>query len=346
VAIVLAAIAGVWLVMHSLRACSERREALRLAHEGRFADAEPLLQRALARRGGDVEVLSALALGKLGSDDPSAEEYLTRWCELCPGEAQPYRLRLDLRHRLARGERNIAERLRRLGQALADGQRVLELDPDHDEVRREVAWLLLGVGRFDEAERACRYCLARGPADPWLLYLLAKACHARGKRAEAEALLDPVVRDQPRFAEALLLRAILHREADQPDRAVPLLRQALALDRCPRKDCLYQLGLALAGAGQDDEARRVMAEVQLQGLQDAVAFDNFPNTPAMRVQIGEAMLDAGKPEEALALLEALLAEAPDFAPAHRVLARYYEQKGQADRAAEHRRRAGPERAVN
>src|SRR5262249_47558110 len=115
----------------SIRA--ERQDGLRLARAGRFAEAEPLLQRALERNSGGVQVLSALALGKLG--EPDAEDYLSRWCELCPAEARPFRLRMDLRHRTGRGARAGAERLRLLGQALGDGQRVLELEPDNDEVR-------------------------------------------------------------------------------------------------------------------------------------------------------------------------------------------------------------------
>src|SRR5262249_2052056 len=175
--------------------------------------------------------------------------------------------------------------------------------------------------------------------DPWLRSPRAKAFHGQGKRAEAEAVLAPVVRDQPPLAEVLLLRAVLFREADQPERAIPLLRQALNLDRGPSKECLYQLGLALADARQDEEARRVLAERQLQGLEGAAARDSFPPTVALRLQIAKTILAAGKEAAARDLLEKILAEVPDCAPAHRLLALYYEQKGQADRAAEHRRRA-------
>jgi tetratricopeptide (TPR) repeat protein len=253
-----------------------------------------------------------------------------------PDDVGTLRARMEQHHRHARSERGPAERLRVLELALVDGQRVLELTPSDDEVRREVVWLLLSVGRFDEAEQNCRRCLTLAPDDLWLHYLLAKACHGQGKRAEAEKSLDRVIAAQPPFADALLLRAALHREADQPERAVPLLRRALEMPRVARKDCLYQLGLALAAVGQDEEARRVMAELQLLNLTNAVAHDQFPDNAAMRVQIAEASLDAGRPEEARELLERILSESPDFAPAHRVLARYYEQKGQPDRAAEHR----------
>jgi Tfp pilus assembly protein PilF len=340
VAAVLVVVAGAVLGVRWLHAGGERDEALRLAKAGRFADAEPLLLQALARDRDDVEVISALAQGKLGGPDPAAaEKYLTRWCELRPQEAEPFRLRMDLRHRIARGKWSTADRMRVMEEAIADGHRVLELAPDNDPVRREVASMLLQVGRFAEAEQHLRGCLARVPADPTLRYQFAKACHAQGKRAEAEATLDPVADDRSASAEALLLRAILYREADQPDRAVPLLRRALDLDKLPRKDCLYHLGLALATTGQHDEARRAMAELDLLNLQDAIAKNQFPDNAAMRVQVAEAMLGAGKAEEARAKLEAVLAETSDFKPAHRVLALYYEQKGQPELAAEHRRLA-------
>ena len=61
---------------------------------------------------------------------------------------------------------------------------------------------------------------------------------------------------------------------------------------------------------------------------DTLVNDRFPNNPAMRVQIAEAMLGVGRLAEASAEIDAILAEAPDFAPAHRV------------KAAVQRRRAG------
>jgi predicted Zn-dependent protease len=318
-----------------------REAALRLAKEGKLADAEPLLVRAAERDGTDAEVIAELAMAKLGGTDAdAAHRYLSRWCELRPTEARPFQLRMDLRHRTARGMRSPADRVRMMEAALADGRRVLELDPGNDAVRREVVWLALHAGQHAEAEAESRQSLASAPDDPWLNYLHARILHTRGRRDEAAAVLDPVVRAQPGFTDALLLRATLFHEADQSVRAVPLLRQALEQKGCPRRDCLYRLGLALAAAGQEEEARKVMAEVELLNLTWSVTNDRFPKNPAMRVQIAEAMLGVGRADEANAELDAVLAAAPDFAPAHRVKALYYDRIGQPDRAAEHRRRGG------
>ena len=316
-----------------------RVEGLRLAKEGKLSEAEPLLVRAVERDGNDAEAVAAIALAKLGGTDAAAaERYLSRWCELRPAEPRPFQLRMDLRHRTTRGMRVQADRLGMMELAFADGRRVLELDPSNDAVRREVVWLALQVGRPAEAEAECRRSLALAPADPWLHYLHARILHAQGRRPEAEAALDPVVQAQPGFADALLLRATLYHEAGQPDRAVPLLRQALEQKGCPRRDCLYRLGLALAATGREEEARKALAEVELLNLTWAVTNDRFPNNPAMRVQIAEAMLGVGRLAEANAELDAVLAAAPDFAPAHRVKALYYDRVGQPDRAADHRRR--------
>lgn len=318
-----------------------RGEALRLAKQGKLREAEPLLLTVLERHGDDADVVAALALAKLGgTDHAAAEQYLSRWGELRPAEAKPFQLRMDLRHRTARGMTVPAERVPVMEAALADGRRVLALDAGNDPVRREVAWLALQIGQHEVAETECRRVLASSPADPWMNYLLAKSCHAGGKRAEAATLLDGVIRTQPGFADALLLRAILHHEGDQPDRAIPLLRHALTQKGCPRRECLYRLGLALGATGQTEEAGRVLAEVELLNLTGAVANDHFPNNPAMRVQIAEAMLGVGRLPDAAAELDAILTEAPDFAPAHRVKALYFDRTGQPDKAAEHRRRAG------
>lgn len=323
------------------RALSDRADGLQLAKDGKAAEAEPLLLAALERDGTDAEVLTALTRLKLKSSDPaSALPFLTKWCDLKPGEAEPYRLRMDLRHRVARGRWSATDRLREMEEAVGDGRRVLELEPANDGVRREVIWLLLQVGRHEEAERECRISLRSAPSDVWLHYLLARSLHGQSKRAEAEQALDPVVRSQPRFAEGLLLRARLYTEADRPDLAVPLLRQALAQDTCPRRECLYQLGLALAATGEKDEAGRVMAEVNLLTLKGSMTADAAPETESMRVQLAEAMLGMGKAAEAKEQLDRVLAETPDFPPAHRVLAVYFDRLGKPEAAANHRRLAG------
>src|SRR5262249_44107403 len=95
------------------RAQSDRSDGLLLARDGKLAEAGPLLPRARAREAAAVEALAALPRVKRASSAPaSALPFLTKWCDLKPGEAEPFRRRMDLRHRIARGRWNAADRLR------------------------------------------------------------------------------------------------------------------------------------------------------------------------------------------------------------------------------------------
>jgi tetratricopeptide (TPR) repeat protein len=262
-AVLATGVAAVGFLWRFYLARQERAEGLRAAQTGRFSDAETLLRRALERNPDDLDVLTALAQGLLSTGQlVEAEPYLSRWCALGPDDAAPFRRRMDLRHRRARQAPAAADRQRLMEAALADGQRALELDPFDNPLAQEVVWLLLQVGRFEEADQLCRRCLERQPGDPWLTYLLAEIGHARGAATEAQALLDGLLQQHPRFTEGLLLRAVLYNEAGEPDKAVPLLRQVLELDRSYRQEARYQLSLALARTGHAEEAQRLMAEVE------------------------------------------------------------------------------------
>jgi predicted Zn-dependent protease len=331
--------AGIF-VWERFRVRQERADALQAAHAGRWGDAEPLLRRALERNPDDVEAIKALALGHLGTGQlAEAEPYLSRWCTLRPDDAEPFKFRMDVRHRRARTAPNAAEQQRVMEEAVADGQRALPLGPNDDRIAQEVVWLLMRVGRFDEADSLCRDCLRRQPDDPWLTYLLAKISHGREDPTKARALLDALLKREPRFTPGLLLRAVLYNEAGESGEAVPLLRQVLALDRDDPKEARYQLSLALARTGQAEEAQRLMAEVQRDNLNRLLAATHDPDTPGVKLQRAEIYLAGDQEAEALRLLAPMLEHDPGSAAAHALLADYYAQKGQLERAAEHRRRA-------
>jgi Tfp pilus assembly protein PilF len=339
-AVVATGAAAVLFLWHRYQAQQERTEALRAAHSGRFDDAEPLLRRALERNPDDLEPIKALALGHVGAGMfAEAEPHLSRWCALRPDDAEPFKQRMVVRHQRARAAANGADQQRMMAEAAADGLRALQLDPDDGPVAQEVIWLLLQVGRVAEADQLCRHWLKQQPDDLWLTYLLAKIDYARGATADARALLDALLQRHLQFTPVLLLRAVLYNEAGESDKAVPLLRQVLALDRDHPREARYQLSLALARTGQAEEAQRLMAEVQKDNLDGLLAFPHDPDAVGVKLQRAEACLGAGREEEALRLLAPVLEPAPGSAPAHALLADYYERKGQPERAAEHRRRA-------
>jgi predicted Zn-dependent protease len=233
----------------------------------------------------------------------------------------------------------LAEQQELKGLALADGQRTIELDPEDDSTARKVVWLCLGSGRFEDADRICRRSLARQPDDPELLYLQARVCHALNANAEARDLLDKLLSRRPDFTPGLLLLAILHYEADQAERAIPLLRRVIADGGGSHKEARYHLGLALSRAGHSEEAQRVLAEVQRESFEKDSAHLGKTESLAVRVRRAELLFKGGRPEEALASLQAVLGEEPGYTPAHRLLATYYDQSGEAVKATEHRKLA-------
>ncbi len=306
----------------------ERREALHLAQQGRFADAEPLLRRVLERQGDDLAVVKALALGQLKANQlTDAELALGLWCALRPNEAEPFRRRMDLR-----------VRLKWLPQALADAQRVLELEPDQDTLRRQVAQWLKTTGRLAEAEQECRRCLERQPRDPDLLYLLAEIRQGQGRKAEAAAILDPLLRNHPRFTAARLGRAILHYDANQPAQAIPLLRQVMAQDPALQQVAQYYLSLALDRTGQMGEAQRLLGDQQGRSILDLLAGHGQQVDLGLQARLAESLLGVGKTEDAFRLLEKILEQDPNLAAAQQLLATPGAKQGQATRTAEPRRR--------
>src|SRR5262245_23517555 len=147
---------------------AERQTGLELASAGRFENARPLLERALARSPNDLPVVKALARGRFAEAQSltDAEGPLSRWCDLEPANPNPFLMRLELYARLHDPEK-----------AVPDGLHVLRLDPDNQAVRKGVVWMLLNLGHFEEARREGAEGRRRSPADPEWSFLLAKADH-------------------------------------------------------------------------------------------------------------------------------------------------------------------------
>jgi predicted Zn-dependent protease len=297
----IALVAGGWFGWRLVRAAHLREHALRLSGQGDFAAAEPFLRRAFEQDGRDAEVVRALALGYLRADQArNAEVYLNRWCDVQPDRVEPHERRLELFLGMKHND-----------QAVAEARRLLQLKPDHRRAQQLLAMLLVQQGRHAEAEGVCRRFLQGAPGEAVLLYYLAESCHGRGNDREAETILDSLLRDQPRYHPALVLRAILYREAEQDEQAIPLLRQALALAPANRLAGSHLIQ-ALARTGRAEEARRERDQMlrRVRAERALMDFRVQPDNLELGVKAGEALLEVGRPEEGLRLLEEVLARAP------------------------------------
>jgi tetratricopeptide (TPR) repeat protein len=322
----------------------DRQNGLVLFKAGRFNDAEPFLRQTLERKPDDVTVIQALAVGNLmvGKQD-EAETYLDRWCRLQPDDPEPFRYRLQL-----------LLSMRRIPEALPDGQHLLELEPNNADVHSQMARVFVLAGRPDEAEREFRYCLERAPRDPELQYLLADVCHSRGKNDDSARLLDNLLHEHPDDSRAMLLRATLYNEAatlhgdpSQAERAVPLLQKVVQQQgRLTQQIAArYQLSLALKLLGKTAEAEKVAAEMEYDQalaqislalrsgsgeasaqmrvaadltpaqVQELLKREDLPKMAGLLFRLAESLAALDKADDAVHILQKTVDQEPKFIPA-------------------------------
>lgn len=338
--LVAACIVG-WVVLRDTRAGAPRDAAVKAANQGRFAEAEPGLKAAYSKNPDDVEVVAALARGYAETDNAAeAEIYLTRWVELKPLDPNVLRSRYEFYRKIKAAEK-----------AYADGKRLLEIEHPNSPLRRQaiaqfrrsLVGQAFSLGYFEDAENFCQAALRDAPGDADLRAMLAEIRRVRGDAAGAAEILDQLLKENPANPRAMLARGNLYLDTGEPEKAVPLLREVLKTDRSRQRTAGAQLVVALERTGQVEEAKRVAADVHK--LQDVEvygeAMKSQPENLEIRVRLAERLLADGHTDEGLANLKAVLAIDPRNRPAHLALAAHYDKQGQTEKAAEHRRLAGP-----
>jgi predicted Zn-dependent protease len=304
------------------RQARERDEALRLCREGRIAEVEPLLIRALERREDDLELIQEMSRGYFAAHkNEAADFYLRRWRTLQPDAQEPRDKLMDLLVRRVKVEMLLEHR-----EPVAEDRRVVAC-------QRELLSLQV-AGLYTEMEQRCRQFLEHWPASPTLHCLLAEACHQRGQNDEARTLVEQLLQEEPQHKDALLLRAILYGEVNQPSQALPLLRQVLAQDRL-HTTARYYLSQALAQTGQMTAAEQEMAEMLRHKAAEHAVQDILiqPNNVALQIHAAEALLHCGRSDEAVSLLRAVLERSPGSTAARQLLAAQNASKGQPAPAA-------------
>jgi tetratricopeptide (TPR) repeat protein len=202
--------------------------------------------------------------------------------------------------------------------------------PRDIEARRLLARALAGAGRVDEAVRALDEASARAAADSEMTYLLGADYLALKKADAAERLFARVVAARP-IPETHVLIGRTYRDAGEYEKARAHLRAALRQDPKARR-AHYYLGMTLLAdaAGGPERLEKAIAEFR-QELKLA------PGDALTNDQLGLALLEAGRPAEAVPPLEAAVRAEP------RSLYAYHLGRGQlalarpADAAASWRR---------
>jgi tetratricopeptide (TPR) repeat protein len=170
-------------------------------------------------------------------------------------------------------------------------------DPRDGMGRRLLARALAADGQADAAAQRLEEAAALADDDPEVAFLVATDYLWLKRVGEAERLFARVLRARP-IPQTHVLIGRAYRDAGEYDRARAALRAALDQDPGARRAHYYLGMVVLADARTGpDRLERAMAEFREElrlAPEDAPASD----------QLGLALLEAGRPQEALPVLEA------------------------------------------
>jgi tetratricopeptide (TPR) repeat protein len=311
--------------------------ALQQAAGGDPASVEPYLQGRL--RNGFLPdgplIFEAVVVGHLRMYRfLDVHPYLTYWLEQQPDHVQA----LFLRGRTWRARHKLPE-------AAVDFRRVLELDPERGDARWELALCLVEIHEYAEALPLVETIRAERPNDPDVDVELALCHEGLGRGEEARAILDRVLGEHPEHGPALREQGRLLLQAEKPAEAEQFLRRGLAvLPHDLHTNTYLAEALVRQGKTRDADAQQAHAKLlkqwnaRLREISE-LELPKRPYDPELYCEIGVLELRLGHSERGYRWLLLALNGAPDSPAVHAALADYYQDRGDAAQAAEHRRRA-------
>jgi tetratricopeptide (TPR) repeat protein len=267
---------------------------------------------------------------------------LDRWLARQPDNVRALALRGNAYWQIGRSQ-----------QAAEPYRRVIELGPDNTEVRWRLGRCMLDVGRYQEALDHFQVVLRRRPNDPDVLVRLARCYERLDQPERARDLLDEVLAEHPGHGEALRTRGRLARKSGDLAGAERWLREAV---RTLPNDYLVNFALyevlrdrqkgpkevhaQLARAERVKDRRERLAEITTRQMSAR------PLDPNLHAELGALLIELGSEEAGERWLLSALQRDSNCRAAHTALAGYYQSKGDADRAAEHRRLAAQAQATS
>jgi Tfp pilus assembly protein PilF len=263
-----------------------------------------------------------------------AEGCLQRLFEREPDSAEAYFLQAQ-----------IYDQQGRQVDSLESYRKTLQLDAERDDARLRLAALLVNLHQAAEAAPHLAYLQKRKPylTQAWLLS--ARCADQLGLPDEAERLLGESLARNPDFAPALAERGKLALQREDPVAAESWFRQALAREPGDY-ETRYQLLLTLERNHKTSEAeaeQRRLERIQddMRRIQEIAThfMQSQPHDAALHYEAGMIAMRAGSLQEGLRWLQSAVKEDPQYAPAHKALAEFYEQTGSPARASRHRRLA-------
>ncbi len=312
--------------------------AIYQARAKRYTLAEPVLEAAYQARTPPqalvAKELARIYLSTYRLDRAAAA--IDRWRELAPTDPLPYLWRNEI------GTRTQAEH----SVMIQNDRAALELDPNLDQARLELASELSKERRFDEAEPEYQAYLKRNPGNAEALIGLGRNAFQQGDLEAALRYYEQALKTDPRQPEALkeLAQADLRmgRFASSRDRFKILIE----LDPFDY-ELRYSYAQALRRLGDEAGFRRENAAAsRLRKENDEITQLRFdllkaPDNQEIRFAVARWMLEHGHTAEGLKWTNEILRVNPNHAGTHRILADHYARTGDAGLANYHRLLAGP-----
>jgi len=231
----------------------------------------------------------------------------------------------DIRALLLRGR--LGSQTEGLPQALADYQRVLELEPEREEAQRGLATCLLESSRWNEAVPYWEELYRRHPADVEVRVNLALCWGHLGQEAQAIQMLRAVVEERPDHLVALRGLGKILLEQQQPAESERWLRRALRVEPQDYRShwllsgALQQQGKTAQAEHQLDRARQLERRWQRVSKITSKELAARPHDAALQAELGTLLLDLGYEEAGRNWLLSALQEDPNCAAAHAALVR-------------------------
>ncbi len=239
---------------------------------------------ATARHPGDSSLLFYLAYGYF-MEDRFADALATIDQAIALGERpENHCVRADILLHLERFE-----------EAIADAEAVLDADPEHWHSVDQIMRGLVGLGRVAHAEARARDLVERAPSEPSALLAVARFHASQDQLSRALEYADRVLSIDADHQAARQLRGfLLFAMADYRSAAVDLRQHASRHPQSVRTHC--RLADSLLWSGEFQEAIEIANHL----------LDIDPEHGHAYLVRGCALIELGRPEEAIAAFDQLL----------------------------------------
>ncbi len=200
-------------------------------------------------------------------------------------------------------------------QAEKELQAFVNANPDDYQLQFALAKIYLGTGRMEEA-RAIYQSISDNDTDGKdgadARTKLAGMLMAEKKLDEAKAMVDGVLTNDPKNTDALLTRAAISLAGEDPDKGIADLRTLLG------EDPGHVKGLRLKARAHLAKKEIALARESLEA-----AIQVSPQEAAANFELAQLLVQTGKPDDAISVLEKMQKFAPDHAGVMLGMAKIY-----------------------